>query len=95
MPIYVYETVVDTSEHVPRRFEIFQKLSEEALKIDPETGEPVRRVITGTVAVRLGGLKRSARVNKRSPAATACGCATGALRPGNGARPHGACGHKH
>ena len=31
----------------PRRFEVNQRMTEAALKKDPKTGEPVRRVITG------------------------------------------------
>ena len=31
----------------PRRFEVQQSMSEPALTHDPETGEPVKRVITG------------------------------------------------
>ena len=45
MPIYVYETMpADGAE--PTRFEVMQRMSEPALTEHPETGEPVRRVIT-------------------------------------------------
>jgi hypothetical protein len=40
----------------------------------------VRKIITGGIGVKLGVLKRSTVVDKKSPAATACGCASG--------RPH-------
>ena len=80
MPTYVYETVPDNAEEAPRRFEVFQKMSDEPLAADPETGLPVRRIITGGIGLKLGVLKRSTTVDKKSPAATACGCATG--------RPH-------
>ena len=43
MPIYVYETTGGK----PRRFEVKQGMKEAPLTHDPETGEPVRRVITG------------------------------------------------
>jgi hypothetical protein len=43
MPIYVYETIGEK----PRRFELKQGMSDAPLKRDPETGEPVRRVISG------------------------------------------------
>jgi len=55
-------------------------MNDAALTHDPESGEPVRKIITGGIGVKLGVLKRSTVVDKRSPAATACGCATG--------RPH-------
>jgi len=45
MPIYVYETIPsDGSE--PTRFEIMQRIADPALTEHPETGSPVRRVIT-------------------------------------------------
>lgn len=41
MPTYLYKREDGTT------FEIIQKISEEALKTCPETGQPVKRVITG------------------------------------------------
>jgi len=40
MPIYVYEGIKSGE-----RFEVAQSMREHALKLHPETGEPVRRVI--------------------------------------------------
>lgn len=80
MPTYVYETIPDDSTQKPRRFEVFQSMHDDALAHDPDSGEPVRRIITGGIGVKLGVLRRSTVVDKKSPAATACGCATG--------RPH-------
>jgi len=40
MPIYVYEGI-ESGE----RFEVAQSMKEDALKVHPETGEAVRRVI--------------------------------------------------
>ena len=47
MATYVYETIPSKPKDKPRRFEVDQKMSEPALKTDPKTGQPVRRVITG------------------------------------------------
>lgn len=47
MPTYIYETVPTGSGSASRRFEVRQSISEPALTEDPESGEPVRRVITG------------------------------------------------
>ena len=47
MATYVYETIPKNPKDKPRRFEVQQKMSEPALKTDPETGQPVRRVIIG------------------------------------------------
>ena len=80
MPTYVYETIPTESVEEPRRFEVFQSMTDIALTHDPSTGLPVRKIITGGSGVKLGVLKRSTVVDKASPAATACGCATG--------RPH-------
>ncbi|MBL9117588.1 MAG: hypothetical protein JNJ83_21460 [Verrucomicrobiaceae bacterium] len=47
MATYVYETVPTNPDEKPRRFEVQQKMSDPPLKTDPQTGEPVRRIITG------------------------------------------------
>lgn len=47
MPTYVYETIPKNARKKPRRFEVIQKMSDDALTKDPKTGEPCRRVITG------------------------------------------------
>lgn len=80
MPTYIYETIPEDPTDEPRRFEIFQKIADKPLTRDPVSGDPVRKIITGGIGLKLKGLKRSTIVDKKSPAATACGCATG--------RPH-------
>jgi predicted nucleic acid-binding Zn ribbon protein len=45
MPTYVYETA-DGAEPV-LRFEVRQSFEAKPLDVDPETGRPVRRVISG------------------------------------------------
>jgi predicted nucleic acid-binding Zn ribbon protein len=47
MATYVYETIPKDPKKKPRQFEVQQKMSDPPLTKDPETGEPVRRVITG------------------------------------------------
>ena len=64
MPTYVYETV----RRPARRYEIKQSIKEDALRTHPETGEEIRRVITGG----LGYLARG-----KGTAAPAHGCGTG------------------
>jgi len=46
MPTYVYE-VVNPDGSGGDRFELLQSMAEPALETHPETGAPVRRVITG------------------------------------------------
>jgi predicted nucleic acid-binding Zn ribbon protein len=47
MATYVYETIPQKPGEKTRRFEVQQKMTAAALKKDPETGRPVRRIISG------------------------------------------------
>ena len=47
MPTYIYETIPSDPHALPRRFEVRQAMDEPPLEADPETGMPVRRVISG------------------------------------------------
>lgn len=47
MATYIYETVPADPTKPRRRFEVKQSMKDEPLTRDPETGEPVQRVITG------------------------------------------------
>ena len=47
MATYVYETIPRKKGEPPRQFEVVQKMTDPPLTHDPETGLPVRRVITG------------------------------------------------
>jgi predicted nucleic acid-binding Zn ribbon protein len=51
MPIYVYETLSEPVE----RFEIKQSMKDEPLKSHPETGVPIRRVISGGYGIMQKG----------------------------------------
>jgi predicted nucleic acid-binding Zn ribbon protein len=55
MPTYVYETISAT----PERFEVRQGFNDPALTAHPQTGEPVRRVISGGLAVLANGTPSS------------------------------------
>jgi len=106
MPTYVYE-YIPADGGAPERFEVVQGMSEEPLAVHPQTGEPVRRVITGGLGVTGKPIRRSTVVNKSLPAATPCGCSRTALaqvtRPASqGPRltttahhSHGGRSHKH
>jgi len=94
MPTYTYETIPQEPGEDVRRFDVFQRMMDEPLSVDPDSGRPVRRIITGGIGIKLSGLKRSTVVNKKSAAATACGCSTG--RPHRHvSRNNKGCGHKH
>ncbi|MBL49947.1 MAG: hypothetical protein CMP28_13500 [Roseibacillus sp.] len=47
MATYVYETIPETSDEKPRRFEVQQKMTDPPLTHDPDSGLPVKRIITG------------------------------------------------
>lgn len=71
MATYVYETIPRQEGDEPRRFEIVQSMKEAPLTKHPDTGEPVRRVISGGF-----GLMAKAGP-KSSPAPAVAGCAPG------------------
>lgn len=75
MATYVYETIPQTADEQPRRFEIQQSMKDDALTKHPETGEPVRRVITGGAGFM--GLSSSTSTSNSSGGGgcgTGCGC---------------------
>jgi len=47
MPVYIYETVPTDPTEPPRRFEAKQSMKDAALTHEPQTGQPVRRLIQG------------------------------------------------
>ena len=73
MAIYVYETLSEPH----RQFEFKQSMSEPALTQDPETGEPVRRVITGGYGILEKGGRTPAPTSRRGGGGCcggSCGC---------------------
>ena len=47
MATYVYETIPRRPNELPMRFEVTQSMKDAPLTRHPDTGEPVRRVISG------------------------------------------------
>ncbi len=47
MPTYVYETIPADTTTPARQFEVFQRMADAPLTTDPDSGLPVRRVISG------------------------------------------------
>jgi predicted nucleic acid-binding Zn ribbon protein len=47
MPLYQYETIPTLPDEAVRRFEVKQSMKDPAMTRDPESGKPVRRVISG------------------------------------------------
>lgn len=93
MPTYIYESM-PTDGSSPTRFEVVQRMTDAPLMKHPETGEPVRRIITGGQGIKGKPIRRSTVVNKNLAGATPCGCATEALAAATG-RPAAALRHRH
>ncbi|MBN8246398.1 MAG: zinc ribbon domain-containing protein [Verrucomicrobia bacterium] len=55
MPTYIYETIPATPGQKVRRFEVKQSMKDAPLRLDPESGQPVQRVISGGFAPMLAG----------------------------------------
>ena len=72
MPVYVYETI-DPSKPV-RRFEVKQSMKDEPLRVDPKTGEAVRRVISGGYGVHVPGGSAGPSVGSVGSHGPGCGC---------------------
>lgn len=73
MATYIYETT-DTKKPV-RRFEIQQSMKDDPLARHPETGEPIRRVITGGLGyVSSGKAAQAPRQSGGGSCGSGCGC---------------------
>ncbi len=78
MPTYVYETIpAADSDCEVVRFEFRQSIHDSPLEHHPETGEPVRRIISGGVGIIGAASKSSAGVMPATGCCSggACGCA--------------------
>jgi predicted nucleic acid-binding Zn ribbon protein len=51
MPTYIYETIPSQAGQSVDQFEVKQSFSEEPLTVHPQTGAPVRRVISGGIGL--------------------------------------------
>jgi hypothetical protein len=74
MATYVYETVPSKPGQRSRRFEVQQGMMEAPLKTDPETGLPVRRVITGGLEIPRKSSTSHAAEHGGGCCGGSCGC---------------------
>ena len=73
MPTYVYETLPPRAGDTPRRFEIWQSMKDAPLTTDPETGLPVRRVISGGLEMpRAPADPRAAPTRRHGDSCSCC-----------------------
>ena len=82
MATYVYETIPRDPATPPVQFEVIQSMKDRPLTRHPDTGEPVRRVITGGFGLMGVGSKPSAgpqveRGGGGCGCGGACGCGCG------------------
>ncbi|MEM9825537.1 MAG: zinc ribbon domain-containing protein [Planctomycetota bacterium] len=59
MPTYVYETIPESEREEALEFEIVQRMADEPLTRHPETGQPVRRIISGGLSLPVSSKKGS------------------------------------
>jgi predicted nucleic acid-binding Zn ribbon protein len=72
MPLYQYETIPTVPDEAVRRFEVKQSMNENALTRDPESGKPVRRVISGGYLMLKGEIGSESGASG-VPASQSCG----------------------
>jgi hypothetical protein len=75
MATYVYETIPRQEGAPARRFEVVQSMKDAPLTRHPDTGEPVRRVISGGYGVMSKPQASSFAPPSASSAPCAAGCA--------------------
>jgi len=67
MPIYVYEILDKKGKGTGRTFEVVQSMKDPPLAKHPETGRPVRRVITPpTIAGKWSDMKGKAALSNKN-----------------------------
>ncbi len=74
MATYVYETVPKRAGELPVRFEVIQSMKDKPLARHPDTGEPVRRVITGGYGLMGVGAKATPARQATRGGGGGCGC---------------------
>jgi predicted nucleic acid-binding Zn ribbon protein len=70
MPTYVYETIPNRSNEKPTRFELRQSIKDTPILEHPDTGQAVRRVISGGISI-------SAKKGSSSQGSNCCSSSSG------------------
>ncbi|HVU17108.1 MAG TPA: zinc ribbon domain-containing protein [Candidatus Didemnitutus sp.] len=81
MATYIYETIPDQPGQAPERFEVVQAMKDAPLTRHPQSGRPVRRIITGGFGF-MGGTKTESKATV-APCAPGCACHRGSYVPPN------------
>jgi len=76
MAIYTYETIPASPDEPVHTYELRQSMRDDAFTHHPETGEPIRRVITGGLGIMTSGKGGSSSPSGgHSCGMGGCGCA--------------------
>ncbi|HET7535223.1 MAG TPA: zinc ribbon domain-containing protein [Candidatus Didemnitutus sp.] len=82
MATYIYETVPRQPGETPRRFEAVQSMKDAPLTRHPDTGEPVRRVISGGYGLMgVGDKAPTPAVSSAGGCSPGCACHSGPRIP--------------
>jgi predicted nucleic acid-binding Zn ribbon protein len=74
MAIYIYETIPARPGEDVKRYELQQSMKDAAFEKHPETGEPIRRVITGGVGFISAGKTNPSSAPSGGCHGGGCGC---------------------
>ena len=80
MATYVYETIPQRPGEPPRRFELVQSMKDSPLQRHPDTGEPVRRVVTGGFGL-MGVREKAPAAAPTAGCSPGCACHSGPRIP--------------
>jgi hypothetical protein len=81
MATYVYETIPRKDGESPLRFEVVQGMKDAPLNRHPDTGEPVRRLISGGYGIMRKPLPSATAAASPAPCAPGCACHNSARFP--------------
>jgi hypothetical protein len=81
MATYVYETIPQRAGEAPRRFEVVQSMKDAPLTRDPQSGAPVRRIISGGYGLMGVGTEKGLPSVPAGPCAAGCACHSGQRIP--------------
>jgi hypothetical protein len=74
MATYVYETIPRNPGETPLRFEFQQSMKDPPLSRHPETGQAMKRIVSGGFGI-MNAVGKTAPASKAAPAPCSAGCA--------------------
>ena len=80
MATYVYETIPRQPGAAPQRFEVVQSMKDAPLQRHPDTGEPVKRVISGGFGL-MGVSEKKPVAAPAAVCSPGCTCHSGSRIP--------------